>query len=230
MQAHTRLAPLALAAAVTLSWGSPAWAARKVPLSISRIYIEFNYTANDLGFHVFLDGEDWKSLKIVNPNGRTVFEVEGKVGFGELGMTELFFEGAEPSLDEVPLEELLALFPEGKYKFIGKTVDGSDLTGTGTLTHKIPDPPVIVSPPEGGVVDSAQPVVIDWDPVADPQGTRITGYQVLVGSFCVTLPASKTSVTVPPEFLEPGTLYLYEVLSIEAGGNQTIRESSFETQ
>jgi hypothetical protein len=219
-----------LAVAVALSVVSPASAGKKVALAISRIYIEYNHSANDLGFHVFLDGEDWKTIKIISPTGRTVFEVEGKGGFGDLGMTELFFEGAEPSLDEVPLADLLALFPEGKYKFVGRTVDGNEITGTGTLTHKVPEAPVIVSPPEGAEVDASQPVVIDWEPVADPQGSKIVGYQVIVEGFNITLPASKTSVTVPPEFLEPGRKYLWEVLAIEAGGNQTIRESSFTTK
>jgi hypothetical protein len=33
-----------------------------------------------------------------------------------------------------------------------------------------------------------------------------------------------TKVTVPPEFLEPNTDYKFEVLAIEAGGNQSITE------
>jgi hypothetical protein len=53
---------------------------------------------------------------------------------------------------------------------------------------------------------------------------------VIVEKFLITLPASKTRVTVPPEFLEPNTVYLFEVLAIEEGGNQTITESSFETE
>ena len=236
MNIPIRLLPLFLAAGFTLGLGSPAWAAQKVQLAVARIYIEYNFTANDLGFHVFLDGEDWRTLKIIHPNGRTIFEVEGKGGFGDLGMTELFFEGAEPSLDEIPLEDLLALFPEGKYKFLGKTAAGDDLVGTATLTHKVPDAPIISSPAKGEAVDSGQPVVIDWEPVNDPRGGKITGYQVIVERtdpkrvFTVDLPASKTRVTVPPEFLEPGTEYLFEVLAIEAGGNQTITESSFKTK
>ena len=75
--------------------------------SIARIYIEYNSTPQDLGYHVSLDGEDWRSLKIVNPKGKTIFEVSGKAAYKELGMTELFFEGAEPALSEVPLRELL---------------------------------------------------------------------------------------------------------------------------
>jgi hypothetical protein len=34
---------------------------------------------------------------------------------------------------------------------------------------------------------------------------------------------------VPPEFLEPGTDYLFQVLAIEAGGNETISEGVFDT-
>ena len=30
----------------------------------ARIIIEYNSTDNDLGFHVFLDGEDWKSASV----------------------------------------------------------------------------------------------------------------------------------------------------------------------
>jgi hypothetical protein len=47
--------------------------------------------------------------------------------------------------------------------------------------------------------------------------------------FSVDLPASTTSVTVPAEFLEPGTQYKVEVLAIEASGNQTITEVEFMT-
>jgi hypothetical protein len=30
----------------------------------AHLYIEYNSTDNDLGFHVFLDAEDWKSMRI----------------------------------------------------------------------------------------------------------------------------------------------------------------------
>jgi hypothetical protein len=34
---------------------------------------------------------------------------------------------------------------------------------------------------------------------------------------------------VPPDFLEPGTDYLFQVFAIEVGGNQTITEGVFDT-
>lgn len=197
--------------------------------SYSRIYIEYNSTPQDLGFHISLDGEDWRSLRIVNPKGKTVFEVEGEGAFKALGMTELFFEGAEPALSEVPLAELLAMFPEGRYRFIGTTVDGKRISGTSTFTHAIPDGPVIWSEVDG------DDVVIRWNPVnAPPNGfpvrnIEIVGYQVIVEKFLVTLPGSATSVTVPKEFMRsiPAGIVLYEVLAIDASGNQTITEGSF---
>jgi hypothetical protein len=73
--------------------------------------------------------------------------------------------------------------------------------------------------------------------VVRPAGIEIGGYQVIVELpeplrvFSVDLPASVTSVTVPPEFLRPGAEYKFEVLAIARGGgrNQTITESSFTT-
>jgi hypothetical protein len=44
------------------------------------------------------------------------------------------------------------------------------------------------------------------------------------------LPPTSTSLTVPADFLEPGTEYMVEVLAIERSGNQTIAISSFETE
>jgi hypothetical protein len=212
---------------VALTLGPGSWAA---PFKEARIYIEFNASANDLGYHVSLDAEDWKTLKIVNPAGVTIFEVEGKAAYKDLGMTELFFEGAEPSLDDFPLENLLALFPEGSYRFIGVTVDGSRLTSRPTLSHAVPEGPAV----HADVDDDA--VTIGWEAVTEgPEGfperaIHIVGYQVIVGSFQVTLPASSTEVTLPEEFVESlgrGT-HAFEVLAIDVTGNQSITEGTFE--
>ena len=139
------------------------------------------------------------------------------------------------------VKELFELFPEGKYRFRGETVDELPLRGKAVLTHAIPAGPVIVSPEEGDIVDPDD-VVIFFDPVVDPfPGTylpvEIIGYQVIVEReepsklvFSVDLPASAPQqVTVPWEFLEPETEYKFEVLAIEESGNQTISESEFET-
>jgi hypothetical protein len=203
----------------------------QVELEIARIFIEYNFSGNDLGFHVFLDGEDWTDLKISDPTGTKIFDVSGKGGYANLGLTELFFEGAEPNLSDVPVADLLALFPEGEYTFIGKTVDNQKIVGTATLTHNVPDAPTVSTQAAacGNTID------ITWTPVNGPAailpgGTvEIVGYQVIVGSFQVTIPANVTSVTVPEQFyqsLESG-MQDFEVLAIDVSGNQTIREGTF---
>jgi len=219
--------------ALVLAAAAPEEARAKPPVnfSIAKVFFEYNSTANDLGVHVFLDGEDWKGLKIVNPRGRTIFEVEGKGPYKDLGMTELFFEGAEPNLADVPLEELLNRFPAGDYRLAGKTVDGLRIVATAILTHAIPAGPANLSAQLGP--DNS--LIISWDPVTGPpvgfpnEPINIVGYQLIVGSFQVTVPATTTSVTVSPEFVESlaSGLQLFEVLAIEAGGNQTITEGSF---
>lgn len=205
---------------------TPGWAAK---FDEARIYIEYNDSANDLGFHVSIDGPNWRSLRIVNPGGMTVFEVAGRAGYKNLGMTELFFEGAEPSLDDFPLGDLLALFPEGRYRMVGELVGGARISSTAMLSHAVPDGPSV----SAEVFDDI--VVIRWDPVtAPPAGFPdreivIVGYQVIVGSFQVTLPASSREVTVPREFVEslaPGE-HAFEVLAIDAGGAQSITEGTF---
>lgn len=228
MMKPMRLLHVVLVGAIALGLAATAWAAR---FPIARIYIEYNQSANDLGFHVFLDGEDWKSLKIVNPAGKTIFEVVGRGAYQNLGMTELFFEGAEPSLDEFPLEDLLALFPEGKYTFVGLTVGGTRIMSRGTLTHAVPNGPSVSAEVNGDTI------TIRWDPVTGPpegfpdRAIEIVGYQIIVDTFQVTMPASSTELTLPREFVEslaPGD-HPFEVLAIESGGNQTITEGSFET-
>jgi hypothetical protein len=229
MAKQMRLLRVLLLGAIVLGLAAPAGAAG---FDIARIYIEYNSSANDLGFHVSIDGVNWRSLKILNPAGATIFEVEGRAGYRNLGLTELFFEGAEPSLDEFPLERLLALFPEGRYRFLGTTVGGSRLTSRATLSHAVPDGPSVSADVFGDTV------IIRWDPVTGPPEDfpeaeiEIAGYQVIVDTFQVTLPASSTEVTLPREFVEslgPGE-HAFEVLAIEASGNQTITEGTFETE
>ena len=217
-----------------------------IPFDDAKIIIELNATDGDVGIQVFLDGEPWENVKIFSPDGQ-IFEVNGTGNLKELGLTELFFESNEPSLDELPLDEFLAMFPEGEYEFEGLTVEGDNLVGTATLTHDIPCGPEIVSPAEGAVVNPNN-TVIEWEEVTNKLGPdgecddsseiEIFGYQVIVERedplrvFSVDLPASAREVTVPSEFLESGTEYKFEVLAIEERGigergNQTISESFF---
>ena len=72
-------------------------------------------------------------------------------------------------------------------------------------------------------------------PVADPPGSRIVNYEVLVENevgciFKALLPRDARSVRIPPEILDPAEDYKAEVLARERSGNQTISEREFRTR
>jgi hypothetical protein len=201
-------------------------------LEEAKIFIEFNDTDQDVGVHIFLDGE-WKSIRISDPRGRVIFNVAGVNALGEIGLSELFVEGEEPSLDELPLAELFALFPEGLYTFEGRSEEGERVRAKARFSHRIPGAPHILTPQEG-VPQHRTNTVIDWEPVTSPAGVQIAGYEVIVSGDGITemsikVPAWLTRLRVPPEILRPGKEYGFEVLAIEKNGNQTIFEGSFET-
>jgi hypothetical protein len=223
-----RTLPLFLVAAV-VGAGPPEALAKNdvIPFDEAQLFIEFNSTDNDAGIQVFLDAEDWELLRIRSPHGQKILQILATGGLGELGLTELRFESAEPS-PFLPDREILALFPEGDYEFEASTLEGDVLVGTATLSHALPPAPSF-SPCDGALVDLDN-TVIDWETIAG-----VVGYEVIVEneelgvSMAVVLPASKTSLQVPPGFLEPDTEYKAEVLAIAANGNKTITECLFQT-
>ncbi len=217
----------------------------ELPFKDVKFLIEHNATAEDTGFQVFLDGEPWKRLEIARPDGAPLLEVRAQGHLRTLGLTEFFFETNEPANAEVPVEELLARFPEGTYSFEGQSIDGVEMTGAARLTHDIPKGPRILSPAEGEVVDPND-TVIRWEAVSESilgAPIEIVSYEVIVTKPQAVPPAgfskpvlsvhvsgATTSLTVPKEFFESGTAYELEVLALEVGGNQTISSGTFVTK
>lgn len=216
-----------------------------VELPEASIIIEVNETDGDAGFQVFLDGEGWRHARVFDPQGRQIFQVHVSGGIRDIGGgTELFMETEEPEYEDLDeLQELIELLDEGEYTFMAKLEGGETAIGTADLTHVVPAGPELVTPvpaEEECATDVLfDMAVIEWYPVTtqitgDP-GIVIEAYQVIVENedteleFIAEVPADVTMVTVPPEFLEPGTEYAFEVLAIEESGNQTITESCFET-
>jgi hypothetical protein len=227
---------LALAAAAV---GSPAAHAGTIPFKDVRMIVEYNETAQDVGIQFFLDSDGWRSVDIFAPGGQKIFSASATGSLlAQGGGTELFVESVEPELAELPLDEFLDRFPEGEYLFVGKVPGGGRLAGIAEFDHEIPRGPQIIMPGPGGDVCAhgvSIPAVISWHPVTetvDGQPVAIDGYEVIVENdetFDIHLPGDATQVTVPAEFLHPNTHYIYEVLAIADGGNQTITEGCFET-
>jgi hypothetical protein len=235
---------LTAAAALTLNASAPqAWAGgdkqrpAPIPFAQARLIIEFNSTDEDIGVQFFLDVDTWKTVRILNPRGQQIFEASTKANLlRQGGATELFVESDEPTLDELSLEEFFALFPEGTYKFTGRTPDGKPLVGESAFTHDIPAGPQIIMPQAGADDECAQdvpiPVVIAWNDVTtsiEGEPLEIVRYEVIVGEDVFDVHLEGTMVTVPSELLKPGTEYEFEILAIAQGGNQTITETCFVT-
>jgi hypothetical protein len=211
--------------------------AEQIPFEQTRLIIEFNSTDEDIGVQFFLDVDSWKTVKVLNPRGQKIFDAAASANLlRQGGGTELFLESSEPTLDELSIEEFFELFPEGTYRFIGRTPDGEKLVGAAQFTHNIPAGPEIVMPqlPANGecAENVPMPVVIAWNDVTtsiEGKPLDVVRYEVIVGEDIFDVHLEGTTVTVPSELLAPGTEYGLEVLAIEAGGNQTIAEKCFVT-
>jgi hypothetical protein len=242
MTERLRRAGIAVLTVVTLLLGIAAARSAPTPngettqnvvrLDEVRMIVEVNATDGDAGLQVFLDGEAWRTMTVLRPDGREIIDIDTKSRLKNYGLTELFSESSEPTFEEFPLKKFKRLFPEGKYGFEGTTIEGDRLVGKAKLSHDIPDGPNITSPADGATV-APDNVVASWVPVPQPAGVNIVGYRAIVERedplrvFSVDLPASATSVTIPSEFLEPGIEYKLEVQAIEASGNQTLTEITF---
>jgi hypothetical protein len=218
-----------------------AFQGRVVHIPDSRIKFEINSTDGDGGIQVFLDSDPWESMSIFDPSGELVYTTSTRGNVGELGGTELFLESGEPPFEELSLEELLVLFPEGQYRFTGRGIEGERFVGSAQLTHNLPAGPTLVSPLQGGPPQDPENTTVTWEPVGPANGSPIIGYQVLIVepdtglaalpkiTLDVMMPPTATSLAVPPGFLQPDTEYEWEVLAIEEGGNQTLSSSFFTT-
>lgn len=207
-------------------------AGKPIPLAAATLIIEVNGTDGDAGLQFFLDGDPWNSMTISDQNGRVVVDVDAEGRLKDWGLTELFSESNEPPFTEVPLAEFKARFPEGRYTFVGETIEGEKLMGTARLSHDIPGPPEIISPADGATVDRIG-VVARWKAPPEPPRIDIVGYRVIATRedplrvYQVELPASARRVPIPAAFLQSGVEYELEIQAIEESGNWTFATSFF---
>ena len=97
-----------------------------IPYDEAELFFELNNTDGDLGIHALIDGDAWKKLKIKNSDGKSLLKIEAKGRLRAQGLTEIFFESAEPTFDELDPADFFLRFPVGEYVISGKTVDGDE--------------------------------------------------------------------------------------------------------
>ena len=208
--------------------------AKKAKLEEAEFFIEYNASDRDAGVQAFIDGDGWDWIEIYNPAGKKIYRFNVDNTAKKIGITELFFESSEPSFDILPFAELLKMYPEGEYEFVGQTVKGEKFESKTKFSHMIPAAPV-VSPKAHSVVDPEN-TVISWEPVTKPEEIKIVSYQVTVERNdplrvldVQNLPSTARKMQIPADFLEYDTLYQFEVLAKEKSGNQTITVGFFRT-
>lgn len=200
----------------------------EIPFAEAHLFFELNNTDGDLGIHALIDGDPWKRLSIEDTNERHILNVNVRGRLRRQGLTELFFESAEPTFDELPPATFFNRFPEGTYEIEGLTLEGDEMESETEISHAMPAPPnpTVNGTPVALQCDDEEPgydaptvaadVVIAWDPVTlthaslgNPQNSgdiSIQNYEVVVEAE-FELPngdefASVLSVILPPDVTE----------------------------
>ena len=205
-----------------------AWADDETPFDVAEVFFELNNTDGDLGIHAMVDGGPWKRMKIEDKNERTIFDVKARGRLRRQGVTEIFFESAEPTFDALPPEQFFRRFPAGTYEVEGKSTSGEELENEVEVTHAMPAPPAaaINGAPIAMQCDDeepgydaplvAGPVTVSWPPVTtthpdlgDPRNStdiEIYNYQVVVETELETADGEEFvtifSVILPPDIRE----------------------------
>ena len=98
----------------------------------------------------------------------------------------------------------------------------------------------MLNPAEGDPLQDPGNTTVSWDPVSAVNGSPIIAYQVIVEyetevtalpkvTLDVMMSANATSMKIPVGFLKFDTEYEWEVLAIEASGNQTLSSDFLQT-
>ena len=200
----------------------------EIPFDVAEVFFELNNTDGDLGIHALIDGGPWKRMMIEDKRDRTMLNVSVRGRLRRQGLTEIFFESAEPTFDELPPEKFFKRFPAGTYDVEGVSLSGDELESETEITHAMPAPPAAAvngipmalqcddEEPGYDAPVVAGPVVISWPPVTtthpdlgNPRNStdiEIYNYQVVVETELETPDgdefASVLSVILPPGVTE----------------------------
>ncbi len=228
---------------------------QETPFDEARLFFELNHTDGDLGIHALIDGDAWKRLEIDGPNDVVMLEVFVRNRLRKQGLTEFFFESAEPPFDELPPKQFFKRFPEGVYDIGGITLEGEELESEVTLSHVLAAPPGNIQISGVDAAEncdavplpsvSADSVTISWDPVTQSHpdiGTpnvavEVEQYELILEieepterAMSVPLPPDVTSFEFPSDFIALSDAFKFEIIVRATNGNQTAVESCFEIE
>jgi hypothetical protein len=210
------------------------------------VFVELNDSDGDLGLHSSTTAPvPWELMKIIGPTGLLI-EFTTRPELSNQGMSQVDFESAEPSFDELPPSRFFRRHPEGRYAIVAHGVEGERIKSYANLSH------VLAAPPGNIVINGMRaapncdsplptvvaPVTISWDPVTTSHprigksgNVRIARYQFFVErdtfNFGIDLPPSTTQFDIPAAMLAGAGTYKYEIIAQTTTGNNTAHESCF---
>lgn len=206
---------------------STAPAVRARPFALATLRFEGNATDGDVEvvFEVMggADGLAW--LTVTGPDGRTVVDFKAPDP-STLGVRQFELESPEPPDPNV----VMAAYPEGVYTFVGGTARGDTLRSQATLSHRLPPPVTRIDPEDDAEDVPTKGVHVTWGAV---QG--VVAYKVVVEdeetgqALTLTLDGGARGLSVPDEFLKPGTSYQLAIGTVGANGNVSFIENGFTT-
>jgi hypothetical protein len=223
--------------------------AEEPPLKTARLFFELNDSDGDLGIHGQISNDDpLKRIRVEDPREKVILSISAVGRLARQGLSEIPFESAEPSFDDLAPSDFFLRFPEGIYEVEGLALDGTEYESETFLSH------VLVAPPEDVTVSGvpldeecddggeavSSPVVIEWAPVTRSHPTlgssgpvSVQHYEVVVEiegtdfKAKAVLPPDVTEFEVPAAVLELSDELKYEIIVLNDNGNQTAVESCF---
>jgi hypothetical protein len=238
---------LSLAVTISLALAITSPTVQAAEFSKAELFLELNDTDGDLGIHGNIDGGPYSRLEIEDPNERVILLLRAAGRLARQGLTEFFFESAEPPFDELAPAEFFRRFPEGTYEIDAVHLKGEEIEGLVVLSHVLAAPagnitvngiPAAENCDASPLPTVSEPVIIDWDPVTTSHPTigksgpvEIVRYQFDVEhegvKVSVELPPTVTQFEVPADILALGDEFKFEIIARTATGNNTAIESCF---
>jgi hypothetical protein len=245
--------PRVLLVALVIAGAGGAMSARQgqrpLRFAEAELFVELNHTDGDLGLHASIDGQTWTNLTIEGPGDRRLLNLLSLGRLRAQGLTQLAFESAEPTFEELDPAAFFRRFPEGRYEIEGITPDGQEIESMAVLSHVLAAPPSNVSVSGVAAAENCDavlpvvsaPVVIRWDPVTSSHPevgkagrVRIRRYQLFVEregvKLSLDLPPTITEFEVPTGITELGTEFKFEIIARTTANNNTAIESCFKLQ
>jgi hypothetical protein len=197
------------------------------PFATAAIHVERNATDDDTEIVIEAVGGDEGLCRflVLGPDGRLIVNFRN---FDKTVMGQREFQVESP---EPPGDAILAAYPVGEYRFRGRTCEGERFESSARLSHRLPSPTVITSPPADTEV-SPDGLVIEWSAVpgiaeyilelenesADPEQT-----------LTVNLPAGTTRFEVLRSLVASGADYQVGIATVAKNGNVVFSEIQFTT-